>query len=205
MAVEITNVPSQNAANPLKHAAGLSAVWQKCMSGAHELDGRMLIDREHGQLARLKGSLGMKRATDLVEYTIRNWGKFARKAAEDVGSDIFPEKPSVGWLCKYHATAMLMLHEELQSIAKKQVEQEQAKKDAYAKEMVKTMQQLKSQKPSVTLVRLTPEQFNAYFERDDPANEAFFEQVSQKYGENWRPAKADENGIPCDIEFKKAG
>ena len=111
--------------NPFKHAAGLSAVWQKCMSEVYGSEFRFLIDREHGQLKLLKESLGMKRATEVVEYAIRNWGKFAQTAAKTAGSDIFPSKPTIGWLSKYHATALMMLEHESQSIAKEKAFQAQ--------------------------------------------------------------------------------
>ncbi len=125
MAVELTKAPAQNPANPLKYAAGLSAVWQKCMSEVYGPEFRLLIGREHGQLKTLKESLGMKRATEMVEYAIRNWGKFAQKAADNVGSGTLPAKPHIGWLSKYHATALMMLEHESQSIAKEKAFQAQ--------------------------------------------------------------------------------
>ena len=131
---------SGNVDNPVKHAAGLSAVWQKCMLELYKSDCRSLVGREHGQLGKLKKSLGIKQATEIVEYAIRNWGKFAQKAAKNVESDIVPPKPGVGWLYQYHATALLMLHEELQS--QKQAEQEQANKEAPAKEEAKAVVQI---------------------------------------------------------------
>jgi hypothetical protein len=123
--------------NPFKHAAGLSAVWQKCMSELYKSDARLLIPKEHGQLGRLTKSLGMKQATAVVEYAIRNWGQFARKAAENAGSDIVPPKPSVSWLSQYHAMAVLMLHDDSHSVA-----QQQAKKDSLAKEAVEEAQRI---------------------------------------------------------------
>jgi hypothetical protein len=123
--------------NPFKRAAGLSAVWQKCMSELYKSDIRLLIPKEHGQLGRLTKSLGMKQATAVVEYAIRNWGEFSQKAAKDIGSDIFPPKPCVGWLYKYHAIAVLMLHEDSQSTAK-----QQAKKDSLAKEAAEEAQRI---------------------------------------------------------------
>jgi hypothetical protein len=128
---------SGHADNPLKHAAGLSAVWQKCMSELYKSDCKLLIPKEHGQLGRLKKSLGMKQAAEVVEYAIRNWGKFAQKAAKDIGSDISPPKPCVGWLYQYHAIAVLMLHDELQSTAKRQ-----AQKDSLAKEAAEEAQRI---------------------------------------------------------------
>jgi hypothetical protein len=140
MAIEMKQTLNQNAANPFKHSAGLSAVWQKCMSEVYESDFRSLIRKEHGQLGKLRKSLGTKLATEVVEYAIQNWGKFARKAATSVGSDVFPEKPSVGWLFKYQATALLMLQGELQS--KQQAQEAQAKKQAQAKEAAKVALQV---------------------------------------------------------------
>ena len=207
MAMDINKTLSEDTVhNPFKHAAGLSAVWQKCMSEFHKSECRLLMPKEHGQLGRLRKCLGMNQATEIVEYAIRNWGIFAQKAATEVGSDVFPQKPSVGWLYQYHAIAVLMLHEELQSIAKKKHAEELAKKDwLQAKEKAKSMQELKSKKSSPTLLCLTKEQFNAYFDLlENPANEAWFDKVTEKYGE-WRPAKPDENGIPCEVELKKAG
>jgi hypothetical protein len=190
--------------NPYKYAAGLSAVWQNHLSKLHGPDCRMLIPKEHGQLRRLKESLGMNTATEVVEYAIQNWGTFGRKAAENVGSSTFPPKPCVGWLLKYQATAVTMLHGELQSIAKKQAEEEQAKKEGQAKEAAKSLQELKAKEPSTTLLLLTKEQANAFFYMlEDPANEAWADSVTEKYGD-WRPANKTEKGIPCDIEFKKA-
>jgi hypothetical protein len=183
--------------NPFKHAAGLSAVWQKCMSEMYGPEFRLLIGREHGQLKLLKESLGMKRATEVVEYAIRNWGKFAQTAAKTAGSDIFPSKPTVGWLLQYHPTAVTMLHEDLQSLA-----EEQAKQEAQAQEMPKAMPESKSEEAPITLIHLTLEQLNAFRDvLDNPANEAWADKVTAKYGQ-WRP---DENGIPCDIKLKKAG
>lgn len=196
--------------DPLKHAAGLSAVWQKCVSELYKSECRLLIPKEHGQLGRLRKSLGMKQATEVVDYAIRNWGKFAQKAAADVGSDAFPQKPSVGWLCQYHAKAVLMLHDELQSIAKEKAAEEQAMKEAHAQEVANSMQELKSTKSSPALLCLTKEQLDAYFDLfenplENPANEAWawVDSVTGKYGD-WRPAKPGEKGIPCDIELKKA-
>jgi hypothetical protein len=194
---------SGHADSHFKHAVGLSAVWQNRLLEVYGPDSRMLVPKEHGQLGRLRKSLGMKQATEVVEYAIRNWGNFAQKAAKNVESDIVPPKPSVGWLYQYHATAVLMLHEDLQSIAKKQAGEEQAKKEAQANEAKKAMQELKSTKPSVTLIHLTaPEQINAWCDPDDPHNQAFIDEVTEKYGV-WRPAVGSEKGIPCDIEFKK--
>ena len=204
IAMDKNKTLSGNADNPLKHAAGLSAIWQKCMSELYKSDCKLLIPKEHGQLGRLKKSLGMKQAAEVVEYAIRNWGKFAQKAAKDIGSDISPPKPCVGWLYQYHAIAVLMLHDELQSIAKKQAEEEQAKKEAQAKEVAKSLQELKAKEPSTTLLLLTKEQANAFsYMLEDPANEAWADSVTEKYGD-WRPANKNEKGTPCDIEFKKA-
>ena len=196
---------SRNAVdNQLKNSAGLSAVWQNHLLKLHGPDCRMLIPKEHGQLKRLKESLGMKTATEVIEYAIQNWGTFGRKAAENVGSSTFPPKPCVGWLLKYQATAVTMLHEELQSIAKKQAAEEQAKKEAQAKEAANSLQELKAKEPSTTLLLLTKEQANAFlYMLEDPANEAWVDSVEEKYGD-WRPAHKNEKGIPCDIEFKKA-
>lgn len=162
MTVQMTKSPTQNAANPFKHAAGLSAVWQRCMSEVYGSECRMLFPQENGQLKRLKESLGMKRATEVAEYAIRNWHKFSRQSAKDVGSDIFPEKPSVGWLCKYHATAVMMLHEELQS--KKQAQEAQAKKEAYLKEAENLVMQVAAHNAEITKAKpkkLTPEEWVA--------------------------------------------
>jgi hypothetical protein len=190
--------------NPFQNAVGLSAVWQKCMSELFKSNLKALVGREHGELGKVRKSVGMKQATELVDYAIRNWDKFARKSAKDAGKDIFPEKPSVGWFSKYHATALLMQQEELQSIAIKKAEEE-AKKNK-AEETAKALEELKKVKPpEITLLQLTPEQVNACINLlDDPANEAWFDKVTEKYGE-WRPAKPNQKGsIPCDIPLKKA-
>jgi hypothetical protein len=39
---------------------------------------------------------------------------------------------------------------------------------------------------------------------DDPANEAWADKVSEKYGP-WRPAHSSENDIPCDVELVIGG
>jgi hypothetical protein len=202
MIMDIKTMLNGHTDDPLKHAAGLSAVWQKCMSELCKSECRLLFPKEHGQLGRLRKSLGMKQATEVVEYVIRNWRKFAQKTA-NVGSNVFPQKPSVGWLYQYHAIAVLMLHEELQSIAKKKAAVEQALKESQAKEAAKAMPELKSKEPSVIPLQLTPEQLNAFFKIDDPANEAWADKVTEKYGQ-WRPAKPDEKGILCDVELKEA-
>ena len=90
------------------------------MSELYKSDLRVLVGREHGQLGELKKSLGMKQATEVVEYAIRNLGTFAQKSAKEGGKDIFPQRPSVGWFHKYHSTALQMPQEELQLTAKRQ-------------------------------------------------------------------------------------
>jgi hypothetical protein len=93
MALELKKQLTLNPANPLTHAAGLSGVWQNRLSQLSGSDCRILIHKEHGQLKRLKESLGMEKATQVIEYAIQNWRKFARKAAENVGSAPFPPSP----------------------------------------------------------------------------------------------------------------
>jgi hypothetical protein len=66
------------------------------------------------------------------------------------------------------------------------------------------MQQLKAKEPSITLLQVTKEQANAFYDMlEDPANEAWVDKVTEKYGD-WRPAHKNKKGIPYDIEFKKA-
>jgi hypothetical protein len=195
MIMDIKTMLNGHTDDPLKHAVGLSAVWQKCVSEPHKSECRLLMPKEHGQLGRLRKCLGMKQATEVVEYAIRNWDIFAQKAATEAGSNVFPEKPSVGWLYQYHAIAALMLYEDLKSIKK-----EQATQEAQAQEMPKPMPELKSKVPSLIPLQLTAEQLNAFCKIDDPANEAWADKVTEKYGP-WRPAN---NGIPCVIELKKA-
>jgi hypothetical protein len=166
--------------NPFQNAVGLSAVWQKCMSELYKSDLRVLVGREHGELGKLRKSLGMTQGTELIEYAIRNWGKFAQRSAKEGGKDIFPEKPSVGWLCQCHATALLMHKEELQSIAKKEAE-EQAKKKEY-EEAAKAFQELqKAKHPDVTVIQVTPEQLKAFvYMEEDAENMAWVDRVSEK-------------------------
>jgi hypothetical protein len=186
--------------NPLKHAAGLSAVWQKCMSEVYGPECRLLIGREHGQLKRLKESLGGERSTQIIQYAIQNWGTFAGKATQNAGTELFPNKPHVGFLLKYHATALILMLDE-----KKKAAVEQATKEAQGKEAAIGMQELKSKKSSPALLCLTKEQLDAYFDfLENLANEAWVDSVTEEYGE-WRPANPGEKGVPCDIELKKAG
>jgi hypothetical protein len=195
---------SAGSINPFENVVGLSAVWQKCMSELYKSDCRPLVGRQHGQLGTLRQSLGMKQATEVVEYAIRNWGKFAQEAAKTVGSDIVPPKPSVGWLYQYHATALLMLQHELQSIAKKEAEEKAKKNEDDA--AAKAFQELqKAKHPDVIVLQLTPEQFKAFvYMEEDAENMAWVDRVSEKYGDNWRPAKSGEKGTLCDIPLKKA-
>ena len=73
------------------------------------------------------------------------------------------------------------------------------------KRAAKAMQESKAKHPDVTVIQVTPEQWNAFvYMGEDPENMVWVDKVSEKYGE-WRPAKPDEKGIPCDIELKKAG
>jgi hypothetical protein len=130
MGIEINESLGQNPTSPLKHAVGLSAVWQEWMSELYKSDCRLLTSKEHGQLGRIKKSIGMKQATELVEYAIRNWGKFAQKTAKDLGSNVVPPKPCVGWFYQYHAMALLMLHTELQAIAQQKTEKDRLAKQA---------------------------------------------------------------------------
>jgi hypothetical protein len=195
---------SAGTTNPFANVVGLSAVWQKYMSELYKSDLRVLVGREHGELGKLRKSVGMKQATELIGYAIRNWDKFARQSAEDAGKNIFPEKPSVGWFCLYHATALLMQEEELQSIAKKKAEEEAKKKKA--EEAAKAFQEMQKTKyPEIALIQLTPEQEIAFMNMlEDPENMAWVDKVTEKYGE-WRPAKPNQKGsIPCDIPLKKA-
>jgi hypothetical protein len=198
-----TNTLSQNGVgNNSTRAAGLSAFWQSRVCRLGGPDYRMLTPKEHGQLKRLKESLGLEKATQLVEYAIQNWDTFGRRVLQNAAAAAFAAKPHIGFLLKYHAIALTMMQDELQSIAKKQAAEEQAKQQAQAKDSAKAMQELKSKQPSVTLIRLTQEQLHAFLcWHEDSANEAWVDKVSEKYGE-WRP---DEKGIPCDVELKKAG
>jgi hypothetical protein len=190
--------------NPFENVVGLSAIWQKYISTFYKSDLRVLVGREHGELAELRKTLGIKQATELAEYAIRNWGKFAQKSAKEAGKDIFPQKPSVGWFRKYHATALLMQQDELESSAKKEAE-EKAKKneDDVAGKAFQELQ--KAKHPVVTVIQVTPEQWNAFvYMGEDAENMAWADKVTEKYGD-WRPAKPGEKGIPCDIPLKKAG
>jgi phosphate starvation-inducible protein PhoH len=104
--------------NPSKHAAGLSAVWQNRISLISGSDYRMLTPKEHGQLKRLKDSLGVERSTQMIQYAIQNWETFARRVTQNVGIEVFPTRPHVGFLLKYHATALILMLERMQSLAK---------------------------------------------------------------------------------------
>jgi hypothetical protein len=43
-----------------------------------------------------------------------------------------------------------------------------------------------------------------YLNPDHELNSAFLDAVTAKYGKLWRPAKWDEDGIPCEVDFKLA-
>jgi hypothetical protein len=204
--MNITNKASENPINsPATRATGLSAVWQNLYPVFDESEFRLLTPKEHGQLKRLKQSLGFETARQVIKYAFSNWQTFARKAAQNCGLTVYPMKPAVGFLLQHHASALVLLQDGLHTIAKKKATEEEAEKEAQANKVGKAMQETNSTQKPLTLISLTQAQAHAYIHGlDDPANEAWANKITEKYGA-WRPAHSNENGIPCDVELVIGG
>lgn len=105
---------------------GLSAIWE-------DRTGSTITNpKQHKQLKRLKEALGMEKAKQLIDYILTHWSEFGGKYGEARPDAPFPDEPQIGFLSKYHALALVMLHEK-QSLAAKKAKEEQAKKEALAK------------------------------------------------------------------------
>ncbi len=173
-------------------AAGLSAFWLNRVAALWVIQ-QTLTDRQHGQLKRLKKSLGYENAKEVIEYVLHEWGSFVKRAGEIGGAVALPAKPNVGFLAKYQAIALSMTQQHLQAIAKKKAAEMEAAK-------IKT--KIMEKKP-MAIIQLTNDQVMAFLQGDE-SYDAFFDAITEKYGE-WRPAKWAEKGIPCEIELKLAG
>lgn len=192
---------SQGTKAPFSTSTGLSTFWQSRIASITGEIEKQLLPKEHGQLKRLKESLGSNRAREVIDFAITHWQEFAQKAAENAGVKAFPDKPHVGFLLKYHATALAMMLDELQLIAKKQAQKQQMEQQAKAAEKAA---KLKIVEKPVVLIELTEEQINALHHGDE-TYDPFFEAITAKHGENWRPAKWNEIGIPSGVALKLAG
>jgi len=173
--------------NPIR-AAGLSAVWLNRVAALWAIR-QTLNPREHGQLKRLKESVGSETAKEVIEYVLKGWSSFVTRAEEDAGAIALPAKPNVGFLLKYHFIAVSMMLAEQQMIAKKEAREAQAAVEAAKVKAI--------QKKPMTIVELTQDQINAYLSADE-SYDAFFNAITAKYGE-WRPAKYAEKGISCEV------
>jgi hypothetical protein len=90
----------------------------------------------------------------------------------------------------------------MQSLARQKAKEEQARKEALAK--AKNEAATVKSPPTMTILECTPAQLAVYLNPDHELNSAFLDAVTAKYGKLWRPAKWDEDGIPCEVDFKLA-
>lgn len=179
--------------SPIK-AAGLSAFWLNRVAALWSIQ-HSLTPREHGQLKRMKESVGLETAKEVIEYVLNEWGGFVKRTEEIAGATALPAKPNVGFLLKYHSVALSTMFEEQQVIAKKEAHKTQ--------EVVEVTEVKAIQKNLMAIIELTQNQINAYLNGDD-SYDALFDAITEKYGE-WRPAKWGEKGILCEVQPKSAG
>ena len=193
-------VKSKAVSNILDKSLGLSALWQSRIASKTGKAPNPLIPKEHGQLKRLKESLGMEKATQVIDFVINRWQEFGNRAKIAHDSAAVPDKPQIGFLLKYHAAALMMLTE---TQAKQKVEDEKMKKAAQAT-IEKEVSVMKPQHKPMTLIQLSPQQEDALFSGImNEVDDGFSDALTEMYGE-WRPAHSNEKGIPFPEELKLA-
>lgn len=93
-----------------KPTFSLEAHWKSRMSMLYEKFQCSLGSKERGQLSLLSKKLGAQ-AKVVVDYVLNDWQKFGYRALQDFGLKNYPDKPNVGFLLMYHATALSMMGE----------------------------------------------------------------------------------------------
>ena len=86
----------------------LEAYWKsRCALVSNEYQ-RPLTGKERGQLKQLSKYLGIE-TKPVIAYAVEHWLKFSTHAAISAGT-VGAESPHIGFLLKYHAVAVNLLH-----------------------------------------------------------------------------------------------
>ena len=98
-----------NGANTPKKTK-LEMHWNESLAKVSPGYQKALTNKERGQLKMLADQVGAQ-TSELIEFAIKRWVKFASHAYHQAGLHNYPSSPHIGFLLEHHGVAMNMLLE----------------------------------------------------------------------------------------------